>query len=127
MASRCQTWFFVFSLTIILLQIHPVEMPRRLRIEFEGATYHMMARGNARQKIVRDDADRRRLIEGLEHAVSLNCKASRPPRGAGGRSLAVPPPHGGDSGRARRVAGPFPSRQCPEPHASLPSATQVAD
>jgi hypothetical protein len=40
-------------------------MPRRLRIEFEGAIYHVMARGNARQKIVRDDADRRRLIDGL--------------------------------------------------------------
>jgi putative transposase len=44
-------------------------MPRRLRIEFEGAIYHVMARGNAKQKIVRDDADRRRLIEGLEKTV----------------------------------------------------------
>jgi putative transposase len=44
-------------------------MPRRLRIEFEGAIYHVMARGNARQKIVRDDADRRRLTDGLEQAV----------------------------------------------------------
>jgi putative transposase len=44
-------------------------MPRRLRIEFEGPIYLEMARGNARQKIVRDDAGRRRLIEGLEHAV----------------------------------------------------------
>jgi REP element-mobilizing transposase RayT len=44
-------------------------MPRRLRIEFEGAIYHVMARGNARQKIVRDDADRRRLIDGLERTV----------------------------------------------------------
>ncbi len=40
-------------------------MPRRLWIEFEGAIYHVMARGNARQKIVRDDADRRRLLDGL--------------------------------------------------------------
>ncbi len=44
-------------------------MPRRLRIEFEGAIYHVMARGNPRQKIVRDDADRQRLIDGLEQAV----------------------------------------------------------
>ena len=44
-------------------------MPRRLRIEFEGAIYHVMARGNARQKIVRDDADRRRLVDGLEQSV----------------------------------------------------------
>jgi hypothetical protein len=33
-------------------------MPRRLRIEFEGAIYHVMARGNARQDIVHDDDDR---------------------------------------------------------------------
>ena len=44
-------------------------MPRRLRIEFEGAIYHVMTRGNARQKIVLDDADRRRLIDGLEQSV----------------------------------------------------------
>jgi putative transposase len=44
-------------------------MPRRLRIEFEGAIYHAMAWGNARQRIVRDDADRQRLIEELEQAV----------------------------------------------------------
>jgi hypothetical protein len=28
-----------------------------------------MAQGNARQKVVRDDADRQRLIDGLEHSV----------------------------------------------------------
>jgi putative transposase len=44
-------------------------MPRRLRIEFEGAIYHVMARGNGRQKIVRDDADRSRLLYGLEQTV----------------------------------------------------------
>jgi REP element-mobilizing transposase RayT len=44
-------------------------MPRRLRIEFEGAIYHVMARGNARQRIIRDDADRRRLLDGLEQTV----------------------------------------------------------
>jgi hypothetical protein len=36
-------------------------MPRRLRIEFEEAIDHVMARRVARRKIVRDDADRRRL------------------------------------------------------------------
>jgi len=44
-------------------------MPRRPRIEFEGAIDHVMARGNARLKIVRDDGDRRRLIDGLERTV----------------------------------------------------------
>jgi hypothetical protein len=44
-------------------------MPRRLRVEFDGAIDHVVARGDARQKIVRDDADRRRLIDGLERTV----------------------------------------------------------
>jgi hypothetical protein len=44
-------------------------MPGRLRIEFEEAIDHAMARRNARQKIVCDDADRRRLIDGLEQTV----------------------------------------------------------
>jgi hypothetical protein len=30
-------------------------MPGRLRIEFEGAIYHVMARGNGRRKIVLSD------------------------------------------------------------------------
>jgi hypothetical protein len=37
-------------------------MPRRLRLEFEGAIYQVTAWGNARQKIVRDVADRQRLM-----------------------------------------------------------------
>jgi REP element-mobilizing transposase RayT len=44
-------------------------VPRRLWIEFEGAIYPVMARGNAWQRIVRDDADRRRLLDGLEQTV----------------------------------------------------------
>jgi hypothetical protein len=46
-----------------------LDMPRRLRIEFEHAVYQVMARGNARQKIVRDDSDRRRLTDGSEQGV----------------------------------------------------------
>ena len=61
--------FLVFRLKIGLSGVIAPDMPRRLRIEFEGAIYHVMARGNARQKIVRDDADRRRLIVGLENTV----------------------------------------------------------
>ncbi len=44
-------------------------MPRRLRIEYEGAIYHVMARGNARQDIVHDDDDRRRWLDDLGRAV----------------------------------------------------------
>ncbi len=44
-------------------------MARALRIQFPGAIYHAMARGNARQKIFRDEQDYRRLLEGLEATV----------------------------------------------------------
>ncbi len=44
-------------------------MARRLRIQYPGAIYHLMARGNGRQDIVRDDADRDRLVEYLGRAT----------------------------------------------------------
>ena len=34
-------------------------MPRQLRLEYPGAIYHVMSRGDRREDIVRDDADRR--------------------------------------------------------------------
>lgn len=40
-------------------------MARPLRIEFEGACYHVMARGNACQDIFLDDADRCAFVENL--------------------------------------------------------------
>src|SRR5437764_4447468 len=44
-------------------------MPRPLRIPYPGAIYHVMARGNGRQDIVRDDADRDRLPQELGRAA----------------------------------------------------------
>ena len=44
-------------------------MARRLRIQYSDAIYHVMARGNGRQDIVQDDADRGRLVAYLERAV----------------------------------------------------------
>ena len=44
-------------------------MARRLRIQYADAIYHVMARGNGRQDIVADDADRGRLVACLERAV----------------------------------------------------------
>src|SRR5271157_5916209 len=44
-------------------------MARPLRIEFPGAIYHVMSRGNARQTVFRDDSDYQRLIKGLETVV----------------------------------------------------------
>lgn len=37
-------------------------MARQLRLEFEGALYHLTARGNARQPIFQDDTDRRQFL-----------------------------------------------------------------
>jgi putative transposase len=38
-------------------------MPRRLRLQFEGAIYHVMSRGNGGQDIVLNDHDRERSQE----------------------------------------------------------------
>jgi putative transposase len=44
-------------------------MARPLRIEYPGAVYHSTSRGNARQAIFFDDADRRGFLEILARAV----------------------------------------------------------
>ena len=43
-------------------------MPRQVRIEFPGATYHVMCRGDRREMIVEDDTDRERFVETLREA-----------------------------------------------------------
>lgn len=40
-------------------------MARPIRIEYPGAVYHIICRGNNRQAIFRDDADRKRYLEKL--------------------------------------------------------------
>ncbi len=40
-------------------------MARPLRIEYPGAVYHVMTRGSNRQKIFKDDADRKGYLEKL--------------------------------------------------------------
>ena len=45
-------------------------MARPLRIEFPGAVYHVMARGNARSPIYLDDADRGMFLNVLGRVVS---------------------------------------------------------
>lgn len=42
-------------------------MARPLRLEFPGAVYHVVARGNEQRAIFRDDADRERYLERLAH------------------------------------------------------------
>ena len=38
-------------------------MARKVRVEFEGAIYHVMCRGDRRENIFEDDADRARFLE----------------------------------------------------------------
>lgn len=45
-------------------------MPRKLRVEFPGAVYHVMNRGDRREAIVRDAKDRERCLETLAEACS---------------------------------------------------------
>jgi len=45
-------------------------MPRKLRVEYEGAVYHVMSRGDQRERIYVDDADRRRFLETLGEACA---------------------------------------------------------
>ena len=45
-------------------------MSRPLRLEFPGALYHVTARGNDRQVIYLDDADRLDFIEVLTEVVT---------------------------------------------------------
>lgn len=43
---------------------------RTQRIEYEGAIYHVTARGNERRDIFRDDADRERFLRVLHESVT---------------------------------------------------------
>jgi putative transposase len=45
-------------------------MSRPLRVEFPGAIYHVMCRGNGRRQIFHDDGDYQRLLDGL--ALTVN-------------------------------------------------------
>lgn len=47
-------------------------MPRQLRIEYEGAIYHLMSRGDRREDIVRAEADRELWVKTLGEAC-LKC------------------------------------------------------
>ena len=46
-------------------------MARSLRIQYPGAYYHVMARGNRREDIVRDDDDRKCFVETLGEACAM--------------------------------------------------------
>src|SRR5712671_5657127 len=45
-------------------------MARKLRVEYPGAIYHVMNRGDRREAIFHDDADRRRFLETLSETCA---------------------------------------------------------
>jgi putative transposase len=45
-------------------------MARKLRVEYAGAIYHVMSRGDRREAIFRDDADREKFLETLTEACA---------------------------------------------------------
>ena len=48
------------------------DMARHLRLEYEGAIYHVTARGNERGVIFQNDRDRERFVEKLEELVGVH-------------------------------------------------------
>jgi hypothetical protein len=48
-------------------------MPRQLRIEYLGAIYHLMNRGDRREPIFKDDFDRQRFVTTLGVVTATNC------------------------------------------------------
>jgi hypothetical protein len=47
-------------------------MARKIRVEFEGATYHVMCRGDRRENIFEDDLDRARFLQTLDHDFAMD-------------------------------------------------------
>ena len=45
-------------------------MARKLRVEYPGAIYHLMNRGDRREPIFKDDRDRQRFLETLGEACA---------------------------------------------------------
>src|ERR1051325_3827758 len=52
------------------IQQYERAMPRPLGLQFSGALYRLISRGNARQKIFFDDADRELFLKTLAQVVS---------------------------------------------------------
>jgi hypothetical protein len=60
----------VLILTHAALREHSPIMARKLRVEYPGAIYHLMSRGDRRELIFLDDQDRERFVETLGEACA---------------------------------------------------------
>ncbi len=62
-------------------------MARKLRVQYPGAIYHLMNRGDRREPIFKDDEDRRRFLHTLGQACA---KTGWQVQACGGRSKTGP-------------------------------------
>jgi hypothetical protein len=53
--------------------------PHKLRIEYPGAMYHVMNRGDQREDIFRDDEDRQKFLSTLGEACAVSNLLNEPP------------------------------------------------
>jgi hypothetical protein len=56
------------SLDRFTAAVQAVLMPRQLRVEYPGAVYHVMSRGDRREDIFHDDVDRQDFLKTLAEA-----------------------------------------------------------
>ena len=54
-------------------------MSRKLRIEYPGAMYHVMSRGDQREDIFRDDEDRQKFLTTLGEGGAISNLLNEPP------------------------------------------------
>ena len=89
---------------------HEWVMPRQVRIEFAGAMYHVMTRGDRREAIVQDDEDRGAFLrtlgegDGLEQLAPLQRSSQDATRLAGNRDGIFGDGLQGHTQRAERVS-----------------------
>ena len=53
-------------------------MPRKPRVEYAGATYHVMSRGNRQQAVFRTDEDRETFLATLGEACGRTGQSGSP-------------------------------------------------
>ncbi|MBI5385059.1 MAG: hypothetical protein HZA90_10275 [Verrucomicrobia bacterium] len=53
-------------------------MARKLRVQYPGAVYHVLNRGDRREPIFLDDQDRQRFLDTLAEALMANKMANKP-------------------------------------------------
>ena len=64
-------------------------MPRQMRVQYSGAMYHVMSRGDQREDIFLDDVDRHDFIKTLAEACEIHKWMNGPPDDASQPTLDI--------------------------------------